>query len=259
MSAVPIILETHSLSVSVGGKQVCRDLNLALRPGERWGILGLNGVGKTSLLHTLSGIRPHDAGEIQLDGVSLAATPRRQVAQRLGMMLQDSDEAFPSSVMEAALIGRHPHINTWEWESAQDEAIARAALDGVGLAGLEERSTATLSGGERRRLALATLLVQNPKLLLLDEPVNHLDVHHQIAVLELLTGLAREQGKAVVMVLHEVNLAARYCDQVLLLFGEGETLQGPARELLNAANLERLYRHPMHVVQTEGREYFYPV
>lgn len=256
-NSVPI-LEICSLSVSIGGKQVCRDLNLALQPGERWGLLGLNGVGKTSLLHTLGGVRAFDAGEILVDGQALSAIPRRQLAQRLGMMLQDSDEAFPSSVMEAAFIGRHPHLNAWEWEGARDEAIARAALAAVGLAGFEARSTATLSGGERRRLALAALLVQDPQLMLLDEPVNHLDVHHQIGALDLLAKLAREQSKTLLMVLHDVNLAVRYCDKVLLLFGDGETLQGEAGELLTEANLQRLYQHPMRRVQTDGGAFFYP-
>ena len=258
MIGVPAILETRKLSVVIGGKQVCRDLTLALRPGECWGLLGLNGVGKTSLLHTLGGMRPADSGQILLDGASLATAPRRQVAQRCGMMFQDSDEAFPSSVMEAALIGRHPHLHAWEWEGARDEAIARAALDAVGLSGLEARSTATLSGGERRRLALATLLVQDPQLFLLDEPVNHLDVHHQIAALDLLTRLAREQGRTLLMVLHDVNLAARYCDKLLMLLGDGETLQGSTRELLTEVNLERLYRHPMRGVQTDAGQLFYP-
>lgn len=253
------ILETKALSVSIGGKQVCRDLNLALRLGERWGILGLNGVGKTSLLHTLGGARQSDAGEILLDGASLATTPRRHAARRVGMMFQDSDEAFPSSVLEAALIGRHPHLHAWEWESAQDEAIARAALDAVGLSGFEARSTATLSGGERRRLALAALLVQDPQLLLLDEPVNHLDVHHQIAALDLLTKLACEQNKTLAIVLHDVNLVVRYCDTVLLLFGDGETVQGATRELLTEANLQRLYQHPMRRVPTDAGDFFYPM
>lgn len=252
------ILGARALSVSIGGKQVCHALSLALQPGERWGVLGLNGVGKTSLLHTLGGLRAAEAGEILVDGTSLSAVPRRQLAQRMGLLLQDSDEAFPSSVMEAALIGRHPHLGAWEWEGAQDETLARAALDAVGLAGFEARSTATLSGGERRRLALATLLVQDPQLLLLDEPVNHLDVHHQIAALELLTKLAREQKKTLAIVLHDVNLAARYCDKVLLLFGDGETLQGPARDLLTEENLKRLYQHPMRRVQTDGGAFFYP-
>ncbi|MDP1680568.1 MAG: ABC transporter ATP-binding protein [Burkholderiales bacterium] len=259
MNNLSPILKTRSLSVSIGGKQVCRELNFALRPGERWGMLGLNGVGKTSLLHTLGGTRHGDAGEISLDGAGLAATPRRQIAQRVGTMYQDSDEAFPSSVLEAALIGRHPHLHAWEWESAQDEEIARAALYSVGLSGFEARSTATLSGGERRRLALAALLVQDPQLFLLDEPVNHLDVHHQIAALELLTRLTREQSKALLMVLHDVNLATRYCDYVLLLFGEGETLQGPTRELLTEANLARLYQHPMCRVPTDAGDFFYPM
>ena len=259
MSSPQAILETKALAVSIGGKQVCRDLNLVLRPGERWGMLGLNGVGKTSLLHTLGGARPSDTGEILLKGMSLALTPRREAAQTVGMMFQDSDEAFPSSVLEAALIGRHPHLHAWEWESEQDEAIARSALASVALSGFEARSTATLSGGERRRLALAALLVQDPHLFLLDEPVNHLDVHHQIAALDLLSRLTREQNKTLLMVLHDVNLAARYCDQVLLLFGDGETLLGPTRELLSETNLQRLYNHPMRRISSDVGDFFHPM
>ena len=252
------LLETCKLSVSVGGKPVCRELDLTVRSGERWGVLGLNGTGKTTLLHTLGGIRPAMSGEILIDGGALSSLPHRQLAQRLGVMFQDSDEAFPSSVLEAALIGRHPHLGAWEWESAQDEAMARAALEAVGLKGFEARTTATLSGGERRRLALATLLVQDPQLMLLDEPVNHLDVHHQISALELLSRLIREHGKSLVMVLHDVNLAARYCDRVLLLHADGEVVQGEVRELLTEENLERLYRHPMRCVRQDDQVWFYP-
>lgn len=252
------LLETRRLGVSVGGKQICRDLDLMVRPGERWGILGLNGAGKTTLLHTLGGVRAAASGEVWVDGAGLNSLTRRQLAQRLGLVFQDSDEAFPSTVLEAALIGRHPHLHAWAWENAQDETLARAALDLLGLQGFESRSTVTLSGGERRRLALATLLVQDPQLMLLDEPVNHLDVHHQVTVLELLANLAREKAKALMMVLHDVNLVARFCDRVLLLHANGEVVQGGVSELLTEENLERLYRHPMRCVRQDGNAWFYP-
>lgn len=252
------LLETRALTVSVGGKQVCRELNLVVQRGERWGILGVNGAGKTTLLHTLAGLKMPVTGNIFLNGQPLAEMKRRDAARICGLMPQDSDDAFPSTVMETALIGRHPYLPAWAWESVEDEHIARSALESVELSGMEQRMTHTLSGGERRRLALATLLVQNPALLLLDEPVNHLDLHHQIETLELLTSQASQDGKTLLMVLHDVNLAARYCNRLLLLFGDGTTLQGKVDEVLNTENLARLYHHPVHSVEAEGRKLYYP-
>lgn len=252
------LLEARALSLKIGGKTVCRDLNLAVNRGERWGILGVNGVGKTTLLHTLGGLKSPLSGEVRLNGKALAAMPRRQAALLCGVMFQDSDDAFPASVMETALIGRHPHLQAWEWESAEDERIAQAALRAVGLDGMDLRLTHTLSGGERRRLALAALITQDPLLFLLDEPVNHLDLHHQIDTLELLTQQVAQHGKTLLMVLHDVNLAARYCDRLLLLFGDGETLQGPVAEVLNEANLQRLYQHPVRSIGTGDRILYYP-
>ena len=254
----PPILETHDLSLSIGGKLICQNLNLQIQAGERWGVLGVNGVGKTTLLLALAGMKAPLSGSVHLNGQALAQLPRRNAAQLCGVMFQDSDDAFPASVLETALIGRHPHLHAWEWESAADEAIARAALNAVGLAELAQRATNTLSGGERRRLALATLLTQDPALMLLDEPVNHLDLHHQISTLELLTQQVIRRGKTWLMVLHDVNLAARYCDKLLLLFGAGETVQGETQEVLTLQHLTRLYGHPVRGVETAEGILFYP-
>ncbi|RCX24939.1 ABC transporter ATP-binding protein [Thioalbus denitrificans] len=244
------LLETAGLTVEVGGVRVCAGLELAVAPGQCWGILGRNGTGKTTLLHTLAGLRPPAAGRIRLDGRALPGLERRTVARRLGILLQDYVDAFPSTVLETALTGRHPHLGPWEWEGPADLAAARAALGRVGLGAFESRPVQTLSGGERRRLAIATLLTQDPALYLLDEPTNHLDLNHQVSVLEELSRTLRRGGRAALMVLHDPNLAARFCDRLLLLHGEGVTQAGPATDLLTAANLERLYRHPMRAIPT---------
>lgn len=254
----PPLLETRGLHLSIGDKLICRDLNLCVRQGERWGVLGVNGVGKTTLLLALAGLKTPQSGKVYLNGTSLNKLPKRQAAQLSGVMFQDSDDTFPASVLETALIGRHPYLQRWEWESVEDEAIARAALQAVGIADLAQRRSNTLSGGERRRLALATLLTQDPALMLLDEPVNHLDLRHQMDTLELLTRQAAQHRKALVMVLHDVNLAARYCDALLLLFGHGEVLQGSVGEVLNEESLSRLYGHPVRRVETAEGALFYP-
>ncbi|MDQ2694071.1 MAG: ABC transporter ATP-binding protein [Pseudomonadota bacterium] len=230
--------------MAVGGRQVCQQLDLCVAAGQRWAVLGGNGAGKTTLLHTLAGLRPPAAGRLWLDGRPLEQWSRRHIARRLGLLPQDHEDAFPATVLETALIGRHPYLTGWRWEDDADLAAAAAALAAVGLAGFEARSVQSLSGGERRRLGLATLLTQDPALLLLDEPTNHLDVAHQIALLERLAESVADAGKAWLMVTHDPTLAARFCTHALLLFGNGETVQGDAG-LLDEGLLGRLYGCPL--------------
>lgn len=250
------LLDAEHLSVEIAGKQVCHDLHLSVAPGDCLGILGGNGVGKTTLLHTLAGLRAPAAGVVRLDGTPLGALPRRRVAQCLGLLMQQPEDSLPATVLETALIGRHPHLDFWRWESHADVAIARRALKSVGLEGLEQRVQTALSGGERRRLDIATVLVQDPQVFLLDEPAHQLDLNHQLGLLGQLKRLTAEDGRGVVMSLHDINLAARFCNRVLLLFGDGETLQGPASEVLTSDNLTRLYQTPVTAVPWRGGRIF---
>ena len=241
-------LGLNDLDVRIGTVEVCRGLTLELAPGQCWAVLGRNGSGKTTLLHTLAGVRTPQRGEVRLDGAPLHTLARRHIAQHLGLLPQDSHDPFPATVLETALLGRHPHGSPWGWETAQDVQLAQQALQRVGLDGWDGRDVATLSGGERRRLALATLLAQDPDILLLDEPTNHLDLHHQIELTALFARMARELGKTVVMVLHDVNLAARCADHALLLHGAGEVTAGPCAQILKTSQLERLYHHMLRQV-----------
>jgi len=161
-------------------------------------------------------------------------------------------------VMETALIGRHPWLERWAWESTADEGIATAALQAVGLESFAARDVHTLSGGERQRLAIATLLTQSPQLALLDEPLAHLDLNHQVAVLDLFSRRARESGLAVAMVLHDVNLALRHADRALLLFGDGTQREGPVAEVMQADLLSQLYGHRLREIADGGQRYFVP-
>ena len=251
------LLSTTALTVTVGAMRVAERLDLAIPPGECLVVLGRNGAGKTTLLHTLAGLRPPAAGEVRLCGVPYAECEARRAAQLRGLLPQQQVDAFPSTVLETALIGRHPHLGRWSWESRADERIAREALSAVALGELAARDVQTLSGGERQRLAVATLLTQQPQLYLLDEPLAHLDLNHQIAVLELFSARARA-GAAVVMVLHDVNLALRYADRALLLFGDGGCREGPAAETIEAAALSRLYGHPLRAIADGAGRHFVP-
>jgi iron complex transport system ATP-binding protein len=252
------LLSVHELTIEIGGKLVCQQLNLALAPGQSWGLLGANGTGKTTLLHTLAGLRRPLAGEVRIEGLPLNHLPRRQRAQLLGLLPQDSQDPLPATVLETALIGRHPHLHAWQWESIDDLKAAHSMLAMVDLANETQRQVGTLSGGERRRLALATLLLQSPRIHLLDEPANHLDLRHQISLLDLVRQRALDTGGTLMMSLHDLNLAARFCDHLLLLFGNGETLAAPTDEALTPANLKRLYQHPVHVVEGNGQRAFVP-
>lgn len=251
-------LEARQLDVTIGSVRVCSRLDLRLAPGQCWGLLGRNGAGKTTLLHTLAGLRDPHGGEVLLDDHPLRTMARRSVAQRLGVLFQDEADPFPATVLETALIGRHPYLGRWAWEDDSDEQRARRALRQVGIDHLEARLVSTLSGGERRRLGLATLLTQDPQLLLLDEPTNHLDLHHQIRVLGHLRELAESAGKALLVILHDINLATRFCDHVLMLLGDGETVAGPASRVIDAATLETLYRHPIEKVTHRNRDFWLP-
>jgi iron complex transport system ATP-binding protein len=239
------LLQATGLDVAIAGHPVCHALDLRVAPGDRWCVLGRNGAGKTTLLHTLAGLRPAAQGQLLLSDRASGQLPPRMRAQHVGLLPQDHLDAFPANVLETVLTGRHPWLQPWQWEGSGDRRIARDALAAVGLGDFEQRAIDTLSGGERRRLGIATLLTQQAPLMLLDEPVNHLDIHQQVRMLELFADLASTQQHALVMVMHDLNLAARYCDKFLLLFGDGEHAQGSLEVALGAGNLHRLYRHPL--------------
>lgn len=258
MSEEKILLETRRLSVSIAGQTICRDLDLRLQAGERLAILGRNGAGKSTLLSVLAGLRAADAGELHLGGASYAELGPRAAARLRGWLPQARGDAFASTVLETALVGRHPHLDRWDWETAADAQIARAALAAVGLGEFARRDVQTLSGGERQRLAIATLLTQAPPLFLLDEPIAHLDLNHQIAVLRLFAERAQNADIACVMVLHEPGLAVRFCDRALLLHADGSTQLGDASTIINAESLGRLYAHPLREVRDGELRWFIP-
>jgi iron complex transport system ATP-binding protein len=250
------LLTISDLDIMVAGRTLVAKLQLAVAAGDTLAILGRNGSGKTTLLHTLANLRAPAGGKLALCGRPYENYEPRAAAHLRGLLTQSQNDSFPSSVLETALIGRHPHLGRWAWEGAADERIALAALAAVGLAGLEQRQVSSLSGGERQRLAIATLLTQQPRLYLLDEPLAHLDLGHQIAILELVQRHAGEHKAGFILALHDVNLALHYCRHALLLFGDGRWIAGPSQEVLTAENLSALYDHPLHAIEDGATRYF---
>jgi len=249
----PPLLTVEDLSLSQGQRPLLHGLWLELKAGECWALLGRNGAGKTTLLHTLAGIRPLEHGSIRLKGRALADWGARERAQHLGLLTQEASEGFEETVLEAALTGRHPYIGRWSHESEADRQLACEALRECGLAEFTGRAVQTLSGGERRRLAIATLLTQDPQLLLLDEPLNHLDLQWQWCMLHQLRQRA-DAGRGLIMSLHDPNLALRYCTHALLLDGTGGWQSGPVTEAITPAALQRAYGMAMRLLEdAEGR------
>lgn len=240
-------LACTQVSISVPGRTLVHELDLQIHAGKVVAVLGPNGVGKSLTLHTLAGLRTADGGTAALDGHAVAELSRQQVATRIALLPQYVEDVFPASVFDTVMIGRHPHIPRFQWETEQDRKIAEESLRLVDLGGMPQRDISTLSGGERRRLAIAQILTQSPDIYLLDEPTNHLDPQHQLDVLRIFREKARS-GSAVVASLHDVNLAARFADQCLLLFGDGRWELGDSSTVLTEQRLTELYATTMETV-----------
>jgi iron complex transport system ATP-binding protein len=240
-----ILLKVRGLRLQAGTKLLLQGLDLQLERGQFWCLLGPNGAGKTTLLATLAGLLAPSAGHIELAGRPLAAWRPAQAACVRGFLPQHGDALFGVSVLEAALLGRHPHAGHRLWESADDIAAARGALQRVQMQDAAARDIGSLSGGERQRVAIASLLAQDPLLYLLDEPVTHLDLHHQAALMQLLREQALGRGRTVLASVHDPSLAARYASHVLLLSATADWHAGTADEVLTPDLLTHAYGHPV--------------
>jgi iron complex transport system ATP-binding protein len=251
-------LTTDALSIKIGTMSICHDLSVRFEAGQFWSILGINGAGKTTLLHALNGFIMPEKGQIYLQDQDIRQIARKEIAQKMGLLLQEYEFSFPCSVLEAALIGRHPHLKSWQWEDQYDQHIALQALVATGILELKDRQTHTLSGGEKRRLNVATLLTQDPDILLLDEPTNHLDLKAQMEILTLFKKMIQSQHKTGIMVIHDPNLALRYCDHVLLLLGQGQWLAGLTSDIINSTNLSKVYGCEILKISSDDATLYFP-
>ena len=196
---------------------VLHDINLSIRAGEMVGLVGPNGSGKTTLIKLVSGILKPSQGEIRLDGSSLSRLSRKSVARSLAIVPQQFHIPFAFTVGEVVTLGRIPFLKAFAEESKVDRQFVANALELVGISELKERRFDELSGGERQKVILAMALAQQPRLLLLDEPIVHLDIAHQVEILELVKGFNVEQGLTVIGAMHDLNLASLYFDRLILL------------------------------------------
>ena len=253
------MIRAEHLDLRVGNRLLVRQLDWAARPGQCWSIIGRNGAGKSTLMRTLAGLHRPDAGAVLVGGRPLDDWEPDELARARAFLAQSRHDAFSYSVIETVLSARHPYHADRYWEGSDDHQAAMAALESMEVAELAARDVRTLSGGERQRVAIAALLAQDTPLLLLDEPANALDLAHQVSVMGLLSSLCREQGKTVVMIGHDLNLAYRIWSHALLLNGDGRWLAGPVADTMQPALLGDYLGHPIEMIEHGGRRIFLPI
>jgi iron complex transport system ATP-binding protein len=221
-------------------------VSLEVAAGEVVGIVGPNGSGKSTLLRLMGGLRAPQEGEVAMDGRPLAALSRRELARMLAFLPQEPETSFRFSVREVVAMGRFPHVGAFGFLSAHDIRAVETALAETATGGLAGRSFFTLSGGEKQRVLVASILAQEPSVMLLDEPTAALDIHHQSDIFDLLWRLSRK-GIGVVAVTHDLNAAGQFCDRLVLLSGGRVAGAGLPREVLDEALLSQVYEADVRV------------
>ncbi len=235
------LLRASQVSYRVGEAELLRNISLSLSGGEVIGLIGPNGAGKSTLLRVLSGLWRGAGGQIMLRGQPLGQYRHRQIAQLIGHVAQSATMDAPFMVRDVVLMGRNPHLGRFEIEQASDRQIAADAMRVTHTLALADRAINTLSGGERQRVFLARALAQEPSLLLLDEPTSNLDIRHQIDILATVQRLARQRDLGVLIAIHDLSLAARFCDRLILLH-EGRILaEGSPESVLTPLHLARAF------------------
>jgi iron complex transport system ATP-binding protein len=252
------MLRADRLRLAVPGRVLVEGLTFEAKPGEIWGVLGANGTGKTTLVHALAGLAAPASGSVEIENRDVAGMAAHERAALLGVLLQQEDVEFWGDALDYVLLGRYPHKarSSWLDWSPQDRELARAALVAVGMEAGAARSYATLSGGERQRVRLAQVLAQAPRVFLLDEPLQHLDLRYQAQTLAVFRALAERERRAVVMVLHDAVWAAGSCTHALVLYEGGRSDAGPAGEILTRVRLEEAYGCPLtELARGSGRAF----
>ncbi|MEU9849140.1 ABC transporter ATP-binding protein [Streptomyces sp. NPDC047985] len=230
-------LTVDGVTLTAGARHLVRDVSLRAGPGEVVGLVGPNGSGKSSLLRAVYRVLRPDAGHVRVDGADAWHLPVRGLARTLAAVVQEPVAAFDLTVREVVAMGRTPHKGLLDGDTAKDARLIASALASVDMGALADRTFDRLSGGERQRVLIARALAQQPSLLVLDEPTNHLDIRHQLDVL----GVLRQLPATVLVALHDLNLAAYYCDRLYVLRAGAVVVSGPPAEVITEELLGEVY------------------
>lgn len=235
------MLKVKNITIKYGANEVLRDISFELRAGEIVALLGPNGAGKTTLIRALNGIVPVSGGEIDLNGKELSNFSRREIAQNIAVVAQENETKFPITVLEFVLSGRFARGSAFGWETEDDFRAAELALEQCDLGKFGSRLMNELSGGERQRVVLARAMATEAKILLLDEPTANLDLAHQALMFRLVRERCRESDYSAIVITHDLNLAAEFADQILLLKNGGILATGTPSEVLTEENIRKVY------------------
>jgi len=254
-----VLLNIMGVTCGYGASLVLKDASLQINNGDFVGIVGPNGSGKSTLIRTISRVLQPLMGKVLLDEEDVYRVPAAYVAKKMAVVTQEQGLDFPFTAQDVVMMGRLPHIKRFARETVQDlEAVARA-MEYTDTIYLADRQVNTLSGGEKQRVLIARALAQEPKILLLDEPTSYLDINYQIEIMELLMRLRREWGLTIIMVLHDLNLASRYCDQLLVVKQGVIHAIGAPRQVINSNTIKEVYGCDVRVEYPDSAEHPYIV
>jgi iron complex transport system ATP-binding protein len=245
MASDGIVVE--GLGYAYGERVALESVDLRVEPGEIVGLLGPNGSGKSTAIKVLSGALEGYRGSVRIEGLDVATIARRDLARAVAVVPQEPRFGFPFTVLEIVLMGRHPYLAGLAFESEADIALARGALERCGALEFQNRPIQALSAGERQRVVFARALTQEPRVLLLDEPASFLDIRHQVELYDLVHAQARDENVAVLSVLHDLNLAAEYCDRLVLLREGRVVAAGATDDVMTYANLKEVFETEVYV------------
>jgi iron complex transport system ATP-binding protein len=247
----PGTLDAADVGVRYGARTALAEVSARVVPGEMLGVIGPNGSGKSTLIRVFAGVRRPSSGTIRLDGTDLHALSRRVRAQRIALVPQETHLSFPIRVRDLVLLGRAPHTGRFGLERAEDLHAAHEAMARAQVLELADRPVDELSGGERQRVVLARALAQDAGILLLDEPTSFLDLKHAVLLLDLVRELCRARDLAVAVVLHDLNLAAMYCDRLVLLDRGRVHASGTPADVLTYHDLCAVYGTELYVAPND--------
>ncbi len=254
-------LRVNDLFFKYGNKEVLKNINMNIKPGAFISIIGPNGSGKSTLLKNISTYLRPQKGSILLNSIDINSFPRKEISKNISVVPQNTSLEFDFKVKDIVMMGRHPYIDRFRGETSQDIKIVEKAMYYTNIIMLSHRMFNELSGGEKQRVILAQALAQEPKILLLDEPVSHLDLQHQVEILDLIKNMSTLESLTIISVLHDLNMASEYSDYIILLKDGKVLYEGKPDEVLNQENIAEAFNINVYINGNPmtGKPYIYTI
>lgn len=254
-----VMIKAKDLSFSYNGRKVIRSVDITINEGKITGILGPNGAGKSTLLKLLGGYLKADHGAVFINGDNLNNISHKQKVKIISFVAQNYNFSFPYTCYDFVMMGRFPYLGYLGFENKEDANAVNKALETTDIVHLKDRLINTLSGGEAQRTLIAQALASNSLILFLDEPVNHLDIKYQIEILDLIKKLKTEKNMTIIMVIHDLNLAGIYCDEIILLKNGSALMQGEAHKIITEENVFKVFDIHVKFIKEGKNSYFLPL